>query len=73
MKFSEKMEEVEMIVSRLENEALPLEEALLFFEKGVGLIRECQLYLAEAKQKVSILSSGEREIPFPPSGQNEEE
>ena len=30
MKFSEKMEEVEMIVSRLENEALPLEEALLF-------------------------------------------
>jgi exodeoxyribonuclease VII small subunit len=65
MKFSEKMAEIENIVGRLEKEALPLEEALSLFEKGVARIRECQAYLREAKQKVALLSSEGKEVLFP--------
>jgi len=64
MKFSEKMEEIEIIVARMEKEALPLEDALALFEQGVGLIRECQSYLMEAKQRVTLLSEQEREATF---------
>jgi|LSQX01.1.fsa_nt_gb exodeoxyribonuclease VII small subunit len=64
MKFSEKMIEIETLVGRLEKEALPLEEALSLFEQGVASIRECQTYLREAKQRILLLSSDEREIPF---------
>jgi len=64
MKFSEKMEEIEIIVARMEKEALPLEDALALFEQGVALIRECQSYLREAKQRVTLLSEQEREVAF---------
>ena len=73
MKFSEKMEEIETIVTRLEKEALPLEDALSLFENGVGLIRECRMYLDEAKEKVMLLSSNEGEIPFPSTATEEKE
>ena len=66
MKFSEKMTEVEEIVNRLEREALPLEEALALFEKGVSGIRECQSYLATARQKVSLLTAEGETTPFTP-------
>ncbi len=66
MKFSEKMAEVEKIVSRLEKEALPLEEALSLFEKGVAGIRECQTYLAGARQKISLLTAEGETVPFSP-------
>ena len=72
MKFSEKMAEIENIVGRLEKEALPLEEALALFEKGVARIRECQTYLREAKQRVTLLSSEGKEVPFPDRTENEE-
>ena len=62
MKFSEKMAEVEEIVNRLEREALPLEEALSLFEKGVSAIRECQVFLAEAKSLPPDSRRGNRSI-----------
>lgn len=64
MKFSEKMEEIEIIVARMEKEALPLEDALALFEQGVALIRECQSYLKETTQRVTLLSEQEREVTF---------
>ncbi|HRV99428.1 MAG TPA: exodeoxyribonuclease VII small subunit, partial [Aminobacteriaceae bacterium] len=35
MSFSGKMDELEGIVARIEKEALPLEDALALFEKGI--------------------------------------
>lgn len=64
MKFSEKMAQIESIVGRLEKEALPLEEALSLFERGVAAIRECQAYLSDGRQKVLLLSNDEKETPF---------
>ncbi len=65
MLFREKMDKIDLIVRRLEKEQLPLEEALLLFEEGIGLIRECQSFLRETEQKVTILSGAGEEIPFP--------
>lgn len=65
MNFSEKMAELDKILRKLEGDALPLEEALSEFEKGIGLVRDCRTYLEEAKQKVAMLSD-DGEIPFEP-------
>ncbi len=65
MNFSEKMAELDKILRKLEGDALPLEEALSEFEKGVGLVRDCRTYLEEAKQKVAMLSD-DGEVPFEP-------
>ncbi len=65
MNFSEKMAELDKILRKLEGDALPLEDALSEFEKGIGLVRDCRAYLEEAKQKVAMLSD-DGEIPFEP-------
>lgn len=64
------LEELETLVNRLENEELPLAEALKEFKRGVKLTRECQTTLKEAEQTVEILlkktADGDPE-PFEPS------
>ena len=49
------LEQLEALVERLENEELPLAEALKEFERGVKLTRECQTTLKKAEQTVEIL------------------
>ena len=73
MSFSKKMEELEMIVASIENGPMPLEESLALFEKGIGLVRECRSYLAEAKVKINILSKECEVVPFTPDGDQEGE
>ena len=63
MNFSEKMAELDKILRRMEGDALPLEDALSDFQKGIGLVRECRSYLEEAKQKVVLLTE-DGEIAF---------
>ena len=63
MNFSEKMAELDKILRKLEGDALPLEDALSEFEKGIGLVRDCRAYLEEAKQKVALLTD-DGEVPF---------
>lgn len=64
MSFSEKMEQIDKIVKRLETEQIPLEEALVLFHEGVGLIRECQSFLKDTEQEIMILDENGEEIPF---------
>lgn len=63
MNFSEKMTELDKILRKLEGDAIPLEDALSEFEKGIGLVRDCRAYLEEAKQKVALLTD-DGEVPF---------
>ena len=63
------LEELEALVTRMEEGELPLEEALQQFEKGMRLTRDCQRALREAEQKVDLLmeKAGEAEVaPFDP-------
>ncbi|WP_352401313.1 exodeoxyribonuclease VII small subunit [Synergistes jonesii] len=59
MNFAEKMAELEKILKEMEGDALPLDSALNEYERGVKLIRECRSYLAEAQQKITMLSQEE--------------
>ena len=63
MNFTEKMAELDKIVRNLEGENTSLENALTEFERGISLVKECKLFLEEAKQKVTILTD-DGEIPF---------
>ncbi len=54
--FEKKLRELELLVERLEQGELSLEESLQDFERGIALSRECQMALNTAEQKVEILT-----------------
>lgn len=67
--FEKSLAELEELVERMEQGELSLEQSLKDFERGVGLIRQCQQSLQEAEQKVEMLvSKGGKETlePFEP-------
>jgi exodeoxyribonuclease VII small subunit len=53
--FEAALEELEGVVEQLETGELPLEESLLAFEKGVGLVIYCNQKLTEAEKKIELL------------------
>ena len=53
--FEKALENLEEIVSSMENGELTLEDSLKVFEKGIKLTRECQGALRDAEQKVRVL------------------
>lgn len=59
VRFEEGMAALEDIVGRLESGELCLEDALKAFEDGVALVRTLGRKLAEAEQRVEILSRNE--------------
>lgn len=65
--FEEALSELEDHVRRLDGGELPLEEALGLFERGVGLVRECQDLLDDAERRITELTEGPEgvvESPF---------
>ncbi len=55
--FESALKELEMIVQKMEQEDLPLEEALIHFEAGVKLSAHCQQVLKAAEQKIEIVQN----------------
>ncbi|GJM11899.1 MAG: exodeoxyribonuclease 7 small subunit [Pseudohongiella sp.] len=53
--FEAALEQLEDLVSSMEEGELSLEESLQAFEKGIKLTRECQSALKNAEQKVQVL------------------
>jgi exodeoxyribonuclease VII small subunit len=53
--FEAALEELEAVVEQLETGELPLEESLVAFEKGVGLVIYCNQKLTEAEKKIELL------------------
>lgn len=54
-RFDEILEELQGVVEQLENEDLPLEQALAAFERGVALSRSGQAVLDSAERRVEVL------------------
>ena len=52
--FEKKLERLEEIVSKVENEVLPLDKAMAYYQEGIGLIKECEKLLKDAKSKVIV-------------------
>ncbi len=67
--FEKSLLELETLIARLERGELPLAESLALFEQGVALTRRCHTALAEAKQRVEILSKDGSTAPFNPPSQ----
>lgn len=55
-KFEELLGRLEQIVSDMESAELPLEKLLSSYEEGMRLVKACGDRLADAEQKVEILS-----------------
>lgn len=68
--FEQSMAELETVVKQLEGGTLSLDDSLAAFERGVGLSRECESLLTEAKGRVEKLVKGAcgdfRTEPFEP-------
>lgn len=64
--FEEALAELEKIVLNLERGELNLTDSLTQFERGIELTRKCQEVLAEAEQKVHILTQQRGELVFLP-------
>jgi len=71
-KFEDLLARLEQIVADLENAELPLEKLLGSYEEGMRLVKACGDRLADAEQKVEILSrsiSAEPPKPAAPAGE----
>ncbi len=60
LSYEEALRLLEKIVQRLENEEVPLEEALASFKEGVRLSRYCREKLAEIEFQVEYLLKEEQ-------------
>jgi exodeoxyribonuclease VII small subunit len=50
--FEASLDELELLVSRMEKGDMPLDESLAAFERGVGLYRQCRTALDAAELRV---------------------
>lgn len=57
--FEQSINELEEIVSALENGETTLDESLKLFEQGIKLSKSCQTMLDKAQQKVTVLLQNE--------------
>ena len=57
--FEKALEELEAIVSRMEDGKLPLEESLSAYQRGAELLKFCESKLNEAQARIAILEGGE--------------
>ena len=57
--FETAMGRLEVIVSRLEDKSLKLDESLALYEEGVALVAICQKKLEAAQRKISVLCPDE--------------
>ena len=56
--FETALLQLEDLVASMESGALPLEESLTAYRRGVALTRICQERLAQAEQQVKVLEAG---------------
>lgn len=52
MKFENKIKRLDEIVETMSNKTLPLEEAIALYEEGNKIIKECDLTLKQAEEKI---------------------
>jgi len=53
--FEHALEELEGLVSRMEEGKLPLEESLAAYQRGAQLIKFCESKLADAQARIAVL------------------
>ena len=67
--FEQSLDELEQLVTRMEESEMGLDDSLQSFERGVGLYRSCQSALEQAELRVKTLidpTRPESAEPFEP-------
>ena len=64
LNFEKALKELERLVKQLEENDLPLEEALKTFENGINLSRYCAKCLDDAEKRIQQLSRDENNEPM---------
>ncbi|MNH09678.1 Exodeoxyribonuclease 7 small subunit [compost metagenome] len=64
--FEQSLADLQVLVERLENGELSLEDSLTAFEQGISLTRDCQAALVQAEQKVQVLLERDGELKAEP-------
>jgi exodeoxyribonuclease VII small subunit len=59
MKFEAALNELESIVSHMEDGQLELESSIAAYRRGTALMKHCQSQLADAEQQIRLLENGE--------------
>ena len=59
MNFEDAVKELEQTVRNMESGDLGLDDLLADFEKGIGLLRQCEKKLAEAEGRIAVLTQAE--------------
>jgi exodeoxyribonuclease VII small subunit len=57
--FEESLAELDRLVREMEDGRLGLEQALARYEQGVGLLRRCQQQLAQAEQRILLVTGAD--------------
>lgn len=57
--YEDALAQLQTITESMQNNDLPLEEALAAYQRGQELIQYCQQKLAEVEQKLQVLDNGE--------------
>ena len=65
--FEAAIAELELVVKKLEDGDLPLEQSLALYERGVQLSRFCHARLEEAERRIEILTERGELRPAPSS------
>ena len=56
LSIEEQLEKIDEVIEKLEQEDLPLEDALKAFEKGIGLVKETNEALTKAEKRLQVLT-----------------
>ena len=59
LSFEENIEKLEEILSKLEDEKLPLDMSVKLYEEGMKLVSTCNRELEDAERKIKILTRGD--------------
>jgi exodeoxyribonuclease VII small subunit len=73
LSFEQIVEQLSVVVTQLEDGALPLEQALATFEKGVALSRLGSKRLDEAERRVEVLLQDTRDVETRPYEESDDE
>ena len=63
MTFEENMQRLEIIVRKMEQGDVPLEESLELFQEGTALVRNCTELLNQAQLQVNLVLNGSDGAP----------
>lgn len=65
LSFEEALKELEAIVQKLEQEDVPLEKMMHYYEKGMALSKKCSEMLQTAEEKMAKILNDDGQIePF---------